>query len=188
VRVRAFFDDFNPSTAERYVEGADVVVDGLDNLESRYLLNDVAVMRELPYVYGAAVGTEGMSAVILPNVTPCLRCLFPELPPAGSMATCESAGVLGSMTAMIAAIEVAEAIKIIVGATDAVTRALITIDLWKNQWRQLVTEASRDPECPCCGAKRFEFLDGSRASEVTVLCGKNTVQFAPFGRPGRTAP
>lgn len=187
VRVRSFFDDFNATTAERYVEGVDVIVDGLDNLESRYLLNDVAVMRETPYVYGAAVGTGGMTAVIVPNVTPCLRCLFPELPPTGSIATCESAGVLGAATSLIASLEAAEAIKLIVGDAEATSRELTTVDLWSNVFRRAGTSAARDPNCPCCVERRYEFLDGSLASDVTVLCGRNAVQIAPRREPAESA-
>jgi molybdopterin/thiamine biosynthesis adenylyltransferase len=179
VRTRTFFDDFNAATAERYVEGVDVILDGLDNLETRYLLNDVAVMRDIPYVYGAAVGVEGMSTCVIPGCTACLRCIFPELPPAGTIATCESAGVLGTVTALIGALEATAAIKLVVGAQQAIAHSLVTVDLWSNTTRAIATESSRDPNCPCCGQRRFEFLDGSRMSEVTVLCGKNAVQFAP---------
>lgn len=185
VRVRSFFDDFNPSNAERYAEGVDVAVDGLDNLETRYLLNDVATLREFPYIYGAAVATDGMSATLVPGRTACLRCLFPEPPPAGSLPTCESAGVLGAATALVASIEAAEAVKLIVGGIEAVSRDIVSFDLWRNLWRRTSIDDARDPECPCCGRKRFEFLDGSRFSEVTVLCGRNAVQFAP---PRRESP
>lgn len=182
VRVRAFYDDFSPRNAERYVEGADVIVDGLDNLETRYLLNDLAIMRAVPYVYGAAVGSEGMCTAILPDEqapTPCLRCLFPELPPSGAVATCESVGVLGSLTSLVASLEVTQAIKILVGDRASVERGLVVVDLWRNAWRRIDTAAGRDPTCPCCGDRNFEFLDGSRIPAVTVLCGRNAVQIAP---------
>ncbi len=191
VRVRAFYDEFGPHNAERYAEGADVIVDGLDNLQTRYLLNDLAVLRSMPYLYGAAVGTEGMCAAIIPGAgeggeqpTPCLRCLFPELPPAGSIATCETAGVLGPITTLVAALEVAQAIKLLIGARRDVDAGLLSIDLWRNAWRRIGTGAGRDPDCVCCARRNFEFLDGSRIPEVTVICGKNAVQILP----GRDAP
>ena len=188
---RAFYDEFGPHNAERYAEGADVIVDGLDNLQTRYLLNDLAVIRSMPYVYGAAVGTEGMCAAILPTVgeggepaTPCLRCLFPELPPAGSIATCETAGVLGPITTLVAALEVAQAIKLLIGARREVDAGLLSIDLWRNSWRRVEIGASRDPDCVCCARRNFEFLDGTRIPAVSVMCGKNAVQIVP----GRDTP
>ncbi len=181
VRVRAFYDDFAASNAERYAEGVDVIVDGLDNLETRYLLNDLAVARNIPYVYGAAIGNEGMCAVVRPNVTPCLRCLFPELPPAGEIATCETVGVLGPLTAIVAALEATQAMKLLVGDVDAVEPGLLRIDLWRNLSQRVVTSAARDPECPCCAKRSFDFLGGNRMPAISVLCGRNAVQIAASG-------
>lgn len=186
--VRASFDDFGPRNAERYAEGVDVIVDGLDNLETRYLLNDLAVKRSIPYVYAAAVGTVGMTAVIRPARAgeprrPCLRCIVPELPPPGSLATCESTGVLGSVTALIAATEAAQAIKLLVGAYEALEPGLLSIDLWRNEWRRIDLTDAADPHCPCCGpccaARSFAYLEGACMPRVTVLCGRNAVQFLP---------
>ncbi len=182
--VRAHFDDFGPRNAERYAEGVDVILDGLDNLETRYLINDLAVKRGVPYVYGAAVGTLGMTAVVRPGSDgatrrPCLRCLMPEPAPPGSLATCETAGVLGSITALVAAMEVAQAMKLLVGAAEAIEPGLLSIDLWRNEWRRVDLAGAADPACPCCVERRFEFLDGGRASRITVLCGRNAVQIVP---------
>jgi adenylyltransferase/sulfurtransferase len=179
VRVRGFYDDFAPRNARRYAESVDCIVDGLDNLETRYLLNDLAVDRGIPYVYGAAVGTEGMCAVVRPGLSPCLRCLFPELPPPGTIATCETNGVLNAATALVASLEVAQALKMLVGRPDRLEPGLIAVDLWSNTWRRIETAAGRDPSCPCCAERRFEFLDGDRLPDVSVFCGKNAVQIAP---------
>jgi adenylyltransferase/sulfurtransferase len=179
IRVRAFHDDFSPRNAERYAEGVDVLVDGLDHLATRYLLNDLAVARGIPYVYGAAVGTEGMCAVIRPGSSPCLRCLFPEPPPPGSSPTCATAGVLGPVTALVASLEAANAIKLLVGAAEAVEPGLLILDLWSNLWRRVETTAAREPGCVCCGARRFEFLHGDRIGQVTALCGRDAVQLSP---------
>lgn len=181
VRVRSFYDDFSPRNAERYAEGTEVIVDGLDNLESRYLLNDLAVARGLPYVYGAAVGTEGMLAVVRPGATACLRCLFPEVPPPGALPTCESAGVLGSLTALVASREATETIKILVGAAEACETGLLAIDPWRNRERRIDLAAARDPDCPCCGRREFAWLRGDRWPRVVSLCGRNTVQVTPTG-------
>jgi molybdopterin/thiamine biosynthesis adenylyltransferase len=179
VRVRAFWDDLGARNAERYAAGAQVIVDGLDNLESRYLLNDVSVKLGVPYVYGGAVATGGMFAVLRPGLTACLRCIAPEPPPPGTIATCDVHGVLGMATATIASLEAAETLKLLVGATAAVERGLVAIDLWRNEWRRTDLSNARDPACPACAGRRFEFLDGDRLPNVTALCGKNAVQIVP---------
>lgn len=183
-RVRAFHDDFGPRTARRYAEGVDAIVDGLDNLETRYLLNDLAVEASLPYIYGAAVGTRGMIAVIRPGRTPCLRCIAPEPPAPGTLETCESAGVLGAATALIASLEVAETLKLLVGDESAVERGLLSVDLWSGDWRRVDLSRGRDPHCPCCGQRNFEYLEGRRGSAAEALCGRNSVQIRPQGPVG----
>ena len=179
VKVRAYWDDFGPRNALRYALGAQVIIDGLDNLESRYLLNDIAVKLGVPYVYGAAVSTHGMCAVVRPGLTPCLRCIVSEPPPVGTVETCESVGVLAMATAIVANLEAAQAIKLLVGANDAVEPGLMAIDVWTNQWRQTNTRDARDPRCICCGERRFEFLDCAVTAQVTALCGQNSVQISP---------
>lgn len=179
VEVRAFWDDIGPRNVERYARDVDVIVDGLDNLETRYLLNDLSVKRAVPYVYGAAVGSSGMLMVVRPGTTPCLRCVQPEPPPSGTVATCDMAGVLSMATATIASIEAAETIKLLVGADDACEAGLVSMDLWANTWRRTALTGARDPQCPACALRRFEFLDGDRLSRVTALCGRNAVQIVP---------
>lgn len=180
VRVRSAYDDFGPRNARRYAEGVDVVVDGLDNLETRYLLNDLSVATGIPYVYGAAVGTSGMLAVVRPGRGACLRCIAPDPPAPGAIETCEHAGVLGAATTLIAAFEVAEATKLLVGADDAVERGLVSVDLWTGQSRRIDLESARDPACPCCGLRRFDFLDGDALPSVEVECGRSRVQLRPL--------
>ncbi|MHC4416797.1 MAG: ThiF family adenylyltransferase [Planctomycetota bacterium] len=198
VTVHAHVDDFNHRNAERYIEGVDVILDGLDNFETRYLLNDLAVKYGLPYVYGGAVATGGMSMAILPHsahrtprqvssvtwddrqATPCLRCVFPDAPPPGVAATCDTAGVLGPAVAIIAAHQVAQAIKLLTGNLDALDRSLLSIDVWRNRTQRLDVGGAREAgTCPCCGAGRFEFLAGEAASATTSLCGRNAVQITP---------
>ncbi|MFO0827257.1 MAG: ThiF family adenylyltransferase [Phycisphaerales bacterium] len=179
VRVRAFWDDLGPRNAVRYAEGVDVIVDGLDNIESRYLLNDLAVSTGTTYVYGAAVGTVGMCAVVRPGATPCLRCMFPEPPHPGSVATCDTVGVLGTATAIVASLEVTQAIKILAGAADSCERRLVSLDVWSGEYRAIDRGEAPDPQCPCCGRRNFEFLNGERIPQVTTLCGANAVQIAP---------
>lgn len=174
VRVRAFVDDLTARNVRRYLEGIDVIVDGLDNLETRYVLNDAAVERGVPYVYGAAVGVGGMFATVVPGCTPCLRCLAPELPPPGTIATCESAGVLASATVTVAAAEAAEALKLLVGDLTAIERGLVAIDLWRGT-RVRHDRGEPDPACAACGRREFPAL-ADTAVPAASLCGQDAVR------------
>ncbi|MHC4948288.1 MAG: ThiF family adenylyltransferase [Planctomycetota bacterium] len=203
VEVEARVEDFDHRNAERHAEGADAILDGLDNFETRYLLNDLAVSRGLPYVYGGAVGTTGMSFTVLPHPrhrrgpatsavrwtesesTACLRCVFPEAPPAGSTPTCDTAGVLGPVVAMVAAHQSAQALKLLTGNLDALDRRMLTIDAWSNEHRGFDLGPADAEGCPCCGRGRLEHLEGGGGSRTTSLCGRNAVQVVPPDRgPG----
>lgn len=189
VEVDAVVADFNHTNAERLAESVHVLVDGLDNFQTRYLLNDLSVKQGLPYVYGGAVGVTGMSTVFLPKSpgaswsdeqsTPCLRCVFPEAPPLGSTPTCDTAGVLGSVVGLIAHHQAIQTIKLLVGAVDAVDRSLLSIDVWRNETRRLNIAGARRDDCPCCGARRFDSLDGAAGAGLTTLCGRGAVQVNP---------
>ncbi|MDN5850697.1 MAG: ThiF family adenylyltransferase, partial [Nitrococcus sp.] len=193
VRVTAVVDDLNHANIERYAAGADVLVDGLDNFEARYLANDFAVKHGVPYIYGGAVGTVGAAYAILPHTstgdapwergaggsraTPCLRCLFEEAPPPGTSPTCDAVGVLGPAVATIASFQAAEALKVLTGNFERVCPTLLNIDVWTNTIAQLrVASAYDHGECPCCKHGRFEYLDGERGSGATTLCGQDAVQ------------
>lgn len=195
VRVTAIVDDINHTNIERYANGVDILVDGLDNFETRYLANDLAVKTGMPYVYGAAVGTTGMAFAVLPHTpgdaawethqsgalaTPCLRCLFDEAPAPGSTPTCDTIGVMSSTVGLIANFQVTETLKILTGNFDRVCRTLLNIDLWANQIMQLkVTNARDTSDCPCCVQRQFEYLDGKAGASTTALCGRNAVQLRP---------
>jgi len=186
VRVHAVVEDFNHTNAERIARGADIILDGLDNFATRYLLNDLSVKRGLPYLYGGAVATTGMACTFVPGEGPCLRCIFPEAPPPGATATCDTAGVLGSVVAMIAHHQVTQAIKLLTARAhpenlDAVDRSLLAIDAWRNDARRLDVSGARGPEsqCPCCVQRRFEYLEGALGSSATSLCGRGAVQINP---------
>lgn len=200
ISIDAIVDDVNASNVESIIGEAQVIVDGLDNFETRYLLNDVAVKRGIAYVYGGAVATHGMTATFLPHAPPagralrewdafagpCLRCVFDAAPPAGSTLTCDTAGVLGPVVGVIANMQAAEAIKILAGRFDAVSRDLTTIDLWRGEHQRLdLAGAWRDGECACCGQGRFEHLCGEFAGATASLCGREAVQIVPRAA-GRT--
>jgi adenylyltransferase/sulfurtransferase len=171
VRVRAVVADLTASNAEDLFGGAELILDGTDNFEARYLINDFAVSRGLPWVYGAAVASYGVTMPVIPGHTACLRCVYPE-PPGGAQPTCETAGVLNAIVSAVASLQVADAMQILVrgGAPSRIT----TIDVWEGGIRQL-RDPERDPECPCCGRREFRFLHQAERPPV-VLCGRNAVQ------------
>jgi molybdopterin-synthase adenylyltransferase len=193
IRVTAIVDDVNHGNIERYSRAADVIVDGLDNIETRYLANDLAVRRGLPYVYGAAVGMTGMAFAVLPHTadgtaawelasggslaTPCFRCLFEDAPAPGTTATCDTVGVIAAAVGIVANFQIAETLKILTGNFDRVSRTLLNVDVWTNELLQLkVAKAYEDGDCPCCKHRRFDFLDGKAGSSAAALCGRNAVQ------------
>jgi molybdopterin/thiamine biosynthesis adenylyltransferase len=178
VEVRPFVADVTPTNVEELVAGADVVLDGTDNFETRYLVNDACVKRGVPWVYGGAVGSTGMSMTIVPGETACFRCLFPAPPPVGSMETCETAGVLAAGIVTVAAIQCAEVLKLLVGDRENRSRGLTAVDVWTNDHLQAEGRL-RDPGCPCCGQRRFEYLDTVATSRTASLCGRDAIQVNP---------
>lgn len=184
--VDALVEDLTGDNALRLLFEAgrpapDVLVDGTDNFETRYLLNDLAVMRGVPYVYGGVVGTSGMQWSVLPGdpARPCLRCLFPEPPAPGQAPTCETAGVLGAAVAVVAACQAADAIKILAGHARLVDPSMLTFDLWSGRWRRIDFSSGRRDDCPACAMRRFEFLEGRRGGGTVALCGQDAVQVTP---------
>jgi len=176
--------DVDHTNIEAYCEGVDVVLDGTDNFETRYLLNDAAVKFGLPWVYGGCLGAEGQTMTILPGETACLRCLMHDAPPPGSTPTCDTAGIVGPIINVIASIEAMEALKILSGRRDAVQRGLIVVDLWENRIRQVNLDTLRDSvDCPTCKQGEYPWLQGERGSHTAVLCGRNAVQLSQAQGP-----
>ncbi len=178
VLVEGLVTDLNASNVERLVGDVDVIVDGLDNFETRYLLNDVAVKHDIPWVYGGVIGSYGMTMTIRPGTSPCLRCVFPESPPAGSAPTCDTAGVIGPAVETVAAFQAAEVMKLIVGDTKALNTSLLAIDLWHISLDRVPLPAP-NPSCPTCGLRDFTFLDHATPAQTTSLCGHDAVQVLP---------
>ncbi len=193
-RVHAVVDDLNPANAERLIDAADpphILIDGTDNFETRFLLNDLAVQRGIPFVSAGVVGVAGTQCTILPrgqhtpwNPTPCLRCLLPEPPDPASLPTCDTAGVLAPAVSIVASFETVEAMKILLGRFDDIRRTLLEINAWTGDVRYLRAE-SPDPDCPCCARRAFNSLEGAGFSGVASLCGMNAVQITPAARSGR---
>ncbi len=168
------------------VRRPDIILDGTDNFETRYLLNDIAVRDGIPLVYGGVVGTRGMQMTIRPGATACLRCIFEEPPAPGTQPTCDTAGVLGPVVAIVAGCQASDAIRVMLGQGDEIPQSLLEFDLWAGRRRRLDLTSAKRPDCPCCGFGRFEFLESGRISQAVSLCGQDAVQISPpFQSAGR---
>jgi molybdopterin/thiamine biosynthesis adenylyltransferase len=182
VEVEPIVADVDHTNIEELVDGVDVIVDGTDNFETRFLVNDAAVRHAIPWVYGGCLGAEGQTMTILPHETACLRCLMQECPPPGTTPTCDVAGILFPAVGVIASIEAIEAIKILSGNRQAVSRSLTVVELWDNQIRQVDISSLRDQvDCPACKHGQFPWLSGKEGSHTAVLCGRNAVQLTHTG-------
>jgi adenylyltransferase/sulfurtransferase len=182
IKIGPKISDFNARNAEDLLSDVNLVIDGTDNFETRYLINDVCVKAGIPWIYGAAVSTYGATMTIRPGSTPCLRCIFAEMPPAGSLPTCDTAGVIMPIILNISSIQTSEAIKLLCGAFEDLHNSLIQLDIWNMDFRRIKLEVP-DKDCPCCGKRNFEFLNNFR-QESTVLCGRNAVQVLPRNTAG----
>lgn len=180
VAVEAVVADLTPANAEDLLGGVQLIVDGTDNFETRFLINDYAVRESVPWIYVAAVGSYALKMPVFPGRTACLRCVYPE-PPPGAQPTCETDGVLAPATAAIAALACGDALKILAGSGDKVNARLTTLDVWTGNIRQL-EPSKKDSGCPCCVHRRFEHLTGSRRAPIS-LCGRNAVQIHERSRP-----
>jgi adenylyltransferase/sulfurtransferase len=179
VHVEPVVTDIDRTNIVELVRDADLILDGSDNFEIRYLINDAAVKLNKPWVYGGCIGSHGQTMTILPGKTPCLRCVFEAAPAPGEAGTCETAGVLAPIVNIIASLQAAEAFKILAGRLEQVNRDLVYIDVWENvQKRIKIAPLYGKVDCPCCGRRRFEWLEGEQGSHTTSLCGRNAVQVA----------
>src|SRR3954467_164625 len=178
IAYEAVVADFGPDNAERLARDVDLVLDGADNFEVRYVVNDVCVKLGKPWVYAAAIASYGVLMPIIPGETACLRCALADPPPAGSVDTCDTAGVLGPTPGIIANLAAAEGLKLLIGATEQLRRGLTWIDCWYNTFSQAPIE-SPVPDCPTCQQRRFDFLERPASSQGATLCGRDSVQVRP---------
>lgn len=176
IKIQGIVADVSPSNLEELLGGVDLIVDGTDNFETRFLLNDFALHKKIPWIYGGAVRTEGMSYVILPGIPPCLRCLFGEMPPRDGMQTCDQVGILSPVAHLIASFQATEAIKILAGKLDQVDRKLWKVDIWNRHFKSFSVEHLKSSPCSGCSKKNFPYLERKLTSHTTVLCGRNAVQ------------
>jgi molybdopterin/thiamine biosynthesis adenylyltransferase len=165
--------DLIPENIGDLLGGTQIILDGTDNFETRYLINDFAVKNSLPWIYTAAVGSYGVTLNVLPGKTACLACIFSD-PPQGTFESCETAGILNSAVNLAASIAATEAMKVLVGAEDQLRRTLLSFDLWRNERAEIAADKPR-PGCRACWEHQFPYLAGEGRPHIT-LCGRNSVQ------------
>ncbi len=178
VQIEAFVEDLNYKNIATLAQDVFVIVDGTDNFETRFLINDYALENSVPWIYGGCLGSEGQSMTILPGQTSCLHCLMTDgPPPPGTTPGCDIAGVVGPIVNVIASIQSMEALKILSGNLPAVNRHLTVVDLWSGRFSRMELEdLGQRVNCPACVQGQRVWLNGQRASQSTVLCGRNSVQ------------
>ena len=171
--------DLTAATAASLLGGVDVVVDGTDNFEARFIVNEWCCRHGLPWVHGGAIGAEGRVLTILPGRTACLRCLVPEPPAPGSLPTCDTAGIIGPAALVVGAVEAAEALKVLAGAHDKAASRMLVCDLWENVWRSIDLSALAAQGCATCRGGDYPWLEGRLGGRPTALCGRDAVQVLP---------
>jgi adenylyltransferase/sulfurtransferase len=177
IEIEPHILDINHSNIERLIDGCDLVIDGTDNFATRYLINDACVKHKVNWIYGAAVGSYGVTMTIRPHQTACLRCVFEQAPPAASAPTCDTSGVIMPIINVVSAVQVSEALKLLTGNIDDLHGSLMQFDVWRNEWRRIGTGRPR-AACKTCGEGVYETL--LQAGEgAAVLCGRDAIQISP---------
>jgi molybdopterin-synthase adenylyltransferase len=181
VRVRGIVADLSTENADELLAGADIVLDGTDNFEARFLVNDVCVRERIPWVYGACVGAYGLALLVRPGVSPCLRCVLEEMPAPGSGPTCDTAGVVAPIVHVVAGIQAGEALKVLAGRLESFLPGVVSVDLWQGLF-EVMDLRGRAPWCPACTEGRYDYAVKGAAGASAVLCGRDAVQIrAPRG-------
>jgi len=173
IKVESAISDLTPANIDDLLEDVDLVMDGTDNFETRFLINDFALSKGIPWIYGAAVGSYGLKMPVIPGLTCCLRCMVPEAP-GGSQETCETAGVIAPITATIASLQVADALIVLTGHRDQLARKLTIVDVWTGEIAQM-EQRKPNPNCQACGKREFVYLNGKHRAPIS-LCGRCAVQ------------
>ena len=178
IETESIVADVNHTNVEGLLEGCDLVLDGTDNFATRYLINDACVKHGKNWIYGAAVGSYGVTMTIRPRLSPCLRCVFEEPPPAASAPTCDTAGVIMPIISIVAAAQVSEALKLLVGQPESLHDSLMQFDVWRNEWRRIKL-GQPNPDCPTCARGDYKMLVAEAGDFAGVLCGRDAVQVSP---------
>lgn len=183
VEIEPVVADVNPNNILSLIDGVDLILDGTDNFETRFLINDAALERNIPWIYGGCVGSHGQVLPIFPNETACLRCIIEAPPDPGMTDTCDTAGVISPAVHVVTSLQAVAALKILSGHRDLVSPKLAVIDVWDGTFRQLEVGQLRPAnQCPACVQGKRDWLQGRSTSQSVVLCGRNSVQIAP-GQP-----
>ena len=183
VTVEPIVADIDYTNIRQLAAGVDLILDGTDNFEIRFLINDLSLETGIPWVYAGCIASHGQSMPIFPHESACLRCLIESPPDAGSTETCDTAGILGPTVNVIASLQAMTAIKILAGRRDAVSLSLTMIDVWDGSLRQMSVKDLRErANCPACKGGERTWLSGQEGSQSTVLCGRNSVQVRPLNR------
>ncbi len=177
VRLEERVSDLTPGNIEELCAGSTVIVDGTDNFETRFLVNDYSVEFGVPWIYGACVGSVGAGFAFVPPRTACLRCLFPVPPDTGTAETCDTAGIVSPIVHVVAAYQVTQCLRLLTGQ-DA-SSGLLQVDVWKNTWRTVPVGEQPSADCECCGRGERLFLSRAGGAQTTRLCGRNAVQVSP---------
>ncbi len=168
--------DLTAANVSVLLNGVDVIIDGTDNLEARYLINEFACRESTPWVHGGAIGAEGRVLAVVPGKTACLRCLVPEPPLPGTLPTCDTAGIIGPAAMVVGAVQAAEAIKLLVGEGTATAGTMLAFDLWTRAWRTVDLGPLATTGCPTCREGDYPWLEGRLGGTATPLCGREAVQ------------
>ncbi|MFO1094631.1 MAG: ThiF family adenylyltransferase [Planctomycetaceae bacterium] len=183
VRIEPLVADVNRHNVLELFRDVDIVLDGTDNFETRFLMNDAALETGVPWINGGCVGSHGQVMTILPGRTACFRCLIPQAPQAGATETCDTAGVIAPAVNVVSSLQVVEALKLLTGQTEQIGGVLTVIDVWDGTFRRLkLGDLPRQSDCPACQRGERAWLHGEQGSQTTVLCGRNAVQLAPADR------
>lgn len=181
IKIQPVVVDVSSSNIRGILDGVDLVIDAADNFLIRFLLNDWSLSTSTPWVHGGCIGAAGQVRLFTGAGSPCFRCLVPEPPPAAAVDTCDTAGVVGAATHLVASLQATEAIKWLSGNQSHVRQSILAVDLWSNRIRDLKISPALAGQCPACSREDFEFLDGARAVETeaaAVLCGRDAVQIS----------
>ena len=176
IEIEAVIKDVNSITIEGLAEDIDIILDCTDNFKTRYLINDIAFYKGIPWIYGGAVGSTGVIKSYIPGKTGCLRCLMEVPPPSGSIATCDTAGVINMITGIVGMYQASEAIKYLTKNQELMDKNMLFIDLWDNVIESV--EIGKKEECPCCQLKKYQYLE-DKMPEAVHICGSNSVQVDP---------
>ena len=175
IKIKSLVVDVDNKNIEKIIKKSDIVLDGTDNMHIRFLLNDACVKNNIPWIYGGAIETEGMTMNIIPHKTPCLRCLLENIPKPGSLPTCDTVGVLNTIPSVIADIQSTEAIKIILN--KAINDGLISYNIWNHNFKNYKIKRRKD--CKCCGKHDFEYLNKEKKENIISICSSGAIQITP---------